>query len=581
MASWRDILTELQNQLESLERDLLLRDKELSFLREIDSVLTQAPFDLQLVFEKIMKGALDFTQGASGQLLIPNGSKLKIVWTSGKPAEVGATVDITDSVTGRAYLKKRWHNVPNVRKDKKYQKYLENMRSELAVPLMEGNIPIGIINLESPNLRAFKSHHIEMINTLAGQASLAIKIANLLEQLSFLLNTIGSGSAGDQPITGALKAVTDRAKELTGADGCQILLVKGNELLIRFSTDGADEGGRVSIFDSVSGRAVQKRHAIIRHDVSKDRRYQGILKDMHSELAVPVIVSDQVVGVLNVESKELAAFYPHDALMLQKFANQAGVLLTALSNSEQLAEAQHVIGSMWAMAAVGDRAGNLLHRFKNPISAISSIVGEIKEKCPMELENPFLKQRLDEIYDASVSAIKNVEEFSRDIAGRPPEEDEIIEIEPVKHVVGVLESLRKPSNVQMHKLFRSNVPKIKTLPGFDDIVYNLVRNALDALKAGGDLTIRVEPFYNKLANRLDGITIAVEDTGEGIPSERLREIFDFRTTKGLGKGTGFGLWWTKRFLDRVGGEIYPEYERSKGSKFTVFHPLYPKFRNGW
>jgi len=296
MNSWRDTLQKLNRQILVLEQESLLRDKELCFLREIDAVLAYSPISLDKVYQKIIDGALQFTHGASGQLLIPCGSKLKIVYTSENRITPGQSVEIHNSVTGRAYLKRRLQNVGDIRKDKNYQEFMQNMRSEIAVPLLDNKIPMGIINLESHKLRAFRRHDEEVLTTLAGQAVVAILIASLQEQLTLLFGALTHGTSPGGYINNALNTIVDKAKELTNADGCQLLLIKNNELLIRSSTNDKDVGRRFSLLNSISGSAVKSKKPIILKDVSKDKRYLAILKDMCSELAVPVIASNQVLA---------------------------------------------------------------------------------------------------------------------------------------------------------------------------------------------------------------------------------------------------------------------------------------------
>jgi signal transduction histidine kinase len=101
----------------------------------------------------------------------------------------------------------------------------------------------------------------------------------------------------------------------------------------------------------------------------------------------------------------------------------------------------------------------------------------------------------------------------------------------------------------------------------EQVLMNLVLNAIQAIKGGGVITIRTRLMDGACA-------IDVEDTGCGIPSHVLPRIFDpFFTTKGTGEGTGLGLSVSLGIIERHGGQILVESEVGKGTLFTVCLPL--------
>jgi signal transduction histidine kinase len=104
----------------------------------------------------------------------------------------------------------------------------------------------------------------------------------------------------------------------------------------------------------------------------------------------------------------------------------------------------------------------------------------------------------------------------------------------------------------------------------EQVLMNLVLNAVQAIKDGGAITIRTQA-------RNGECEVTVEDTGCGIPAHVLPHIFDpFFTTKGTGEGTGLGLSVSLGIVERHGGRIFVESEVGKGSVFTVCLPLAPE-----
>jgi signal transduction histidine kinase len=96
------------------------------------------------------------------------------------------------------------------------------------------------------------------------------------------------------------------------------------------------------------------------------------------------------------------------------------------------------------------------------------------------------------------------------------------------------------------------------------VTINLVVNALEAMKQGGTLTVRVRPDG-------DRVVMIVEDNGPGIASELLPNVFDpFFTTKEA--GTGLGLSIVRKIVDQHGGDVEIESERGKGARVVVSIP---------
>jgi signal transduction histidine kinase len=118
-------------------------------------------------------------------------------------------------------------------------------------------------------------------------------------------------------------------------------------------------------------------------------------------------------------------------------------------------------------------------------------------------------------------------------------------------------------------------PRVLALEGeIRQVVNNLVRNALDAMRPGGRLMIRLHPEHER-KNGCGGVRLTVADTGEGISSEIEAHLFEpFQTTKEL-TGTGLGLWVSKGIVEKHGGRIRMRTRRGvgHGTVFTVWLPV--------
>lgn len=103
---------------------------------------------------------------------------------------------------------------------------------------------------------------------------------------------------------------------------------------------------------------------------------------------------------------------------------------------------------------------------------------------------------------------------------------------------------------------------------FENILFTLAQNALQAMKGGGKLVIRAELAYTTQEEPF--VVIQVADTGPGIEGEKLTCLFQpFFTTKGDGEGTGLGLFLVRELVGRNGGKVLVSSFEGCGTTFTL------------
>jgi len=588
---WREVLDDLHTSviqsidrlrvtLEELERHEETTRSELEFLRSIDKELVDYFFDFSKVMDLIVAGACSLTQADSAQLLVPeNGGHLRIDWSTSKDL-IGKRLPIRESITGKALLKAHPVPVPDVRACAAYFQLRRETRSELAVPMVdkEGGV-LAVVNLESDKKGHFTDHHKELVLTLAGQAAIGFRNARLYRELISLLDTFSSIQE-EKRLRPLLTKVGEHTLELVKAEHCQVLAVYEDELVVEYTTGEEIPGvARVKTDNSVSGRALRTGKPIrfdnVQTDPAAKGLYQGVLGRMKSELAVPIIWYQEKLGVINVESAKARAFTPHDEHLLQLFAFLAAI---AIKNARSMQDAlwkNRVESELWALAQIGDAYGPLVHRLNTDAGMISANFNELWYKYgDLLAANDDLKEILEDI-EASAQRLAQLPSKLKQELQMVYSYEEIDILALLQEVIddfGVQPGIEFLTDFESHK-------KIHCTLQLRSALENLIRNSVEALEEmGGKIVITTRDWVTRPrvgGATFSGVEIRVSDTCGGIPDDQ--DIWGAGTTDKVTSGHyGFGLWWVRSFLDRVGGTVdvqsSAEVLGSVGCEFTIRLP---------
>ena len=229
------------------------------------------------------------------------------------------------------------------------------------------------------------------------------------------------------------------------------------------------------------------------------------------------------------------------------------------------------------LAAAGRMAVGLAHEIRNPLGAIRGAVQLLARELAAG-------SRLSEYTDVllrEVDRVNRIIETLLDLA-RP------VQLRPVPlNLHQLLERVallhEEAARERKVALVRRYDPSLPPILGDEDrllqVLHNLIKNALEAMKEGGTLTLTTRVSLNPLFGRVDlgsgqrgMVEVQVADDGSGIPSEARARIFDpFFTTKDHGLGLGLAL--CHRILEEHRGAIQVESEEGRGTTVTCFLPI--------
>ena len=227
------------------------------------------------------------------------------------------------------------------------------------------------------------------------------------------------------------------------------------------------------------------------------------------------------------------------------------------------------------MRLVGEMAAGLVHEVKNPLAGIkASIQILLQEGNALEEDRMILTAVLGEV-NRIESLMKSLLAFAR------PPKPQFVPVD-MNSVVESSIALSLPYSsvasgsrkaVDIVKQPDARLPMVTADPGqMQQVLLNLLMNAVEAMPEGGTLTVRTSPSAENQS--VQGIQIEITDTGKGIDEETRKKLFQpFFTTKR--KGTGLGLAVSKRFVEMHSGTISIHENPGGGTTFRIFLPCAP------
>jgi signal transduction histidine kinase len=510
---------------------------------------------------------------------------------SSDPAEIGYFIPIESSISGlvlsrhRPVLVNDLHSDPQLR-ERYFPRVVESGPagrapglSVVAAELTLDGDAIGVINVEAPPDVRFDQSHLDFVEAVAGQISMAISHAALFDEDNFRNATdrlLVEATRRDSDMV--MREVLDRilgalnSLAFVKPDAAEILFADPQDrdsLVVAYSTNSADMGVRVDVGSSVCGRAFRDGGTVLLPRAFEYEGYRPIVAGMRCEMAIPITFGGTnrfPIGVLNLESSRENAFSNVGQVLAERFARR---VVNAIAMTKIRADIDSELHDQ-LMVLAADQVLNAVHRINNYVGSIRAIVTDLLED--LESASPpdqaDVTARLQMISSNAEHTLEIPDELRRRIGAL----QEAVDVN--EQVVAGLDAVRIPKSIEVSTDLSPGLPNIPCT-ALDLVVENLALNAIKSMQnQPGSLTVTT--WLDERLPREPFIVITVKDTGVGMTKPELNRLFEPGQAARRGSGLGFGMMWVRGWVRRAQGLIEIESEPGAGTTVHIRFQIDPQ-----
>ncbi len=521
--------------------------------------------------------------------------------SSDKKLPANFTLKTDQGILGRVLSAQKTLYCANVDSDPNYIKAVDEVRSEVCIPIIAADSVKGVLDVESMDIDNFTPEDIATLEAIADILAVAIDNSYLFKQTMekaerlALIDNINRAISATLDLNSFFKVVAKAVADNAGYRWTLLIVPDGDSFSFKTgytpkAVAGISPGPVLELlnktlrkvmetgtpgFVGFSELASMKRPDLLQPLVEAGIRHMALL---------PIGSGDKTEAILTVGTSQPDGFSQQELSLLNdlalhlRIAWQNAQLYEQLKSAySQLQEAQDHMVQTEKLRALGEMSSGVVHDFNNILAAISGRTQILLRKLAKDSKNAdpeFILKNLSIIEKASNDGSHILSRISEFTKKKPTEKFVPINIDQI--IFDAIE-LTKPK-WHHHALsegkivdveFKRNGPFQTTGSPSElrEVFTNLINNAVDAMGSNGTIKISAKLKSENI------IEIIMEDNGHGMSSDVKKRIFEpFFTTKGS-KGTGLGLSVTYGIITRHSGNIEVESELGQGTKFKIEIPV--------
>jgi K+-sensing histidine kinase KdpD len=481
-------------------------------------------------------------------------------------AQVGARIAVGQGFAGRVAAERQPVVVENVDHADLVDPVLpaqQGVKSLLGVPLIVRDDVIGVLHVGSLVRREFDEGDVELTQLVADRTAVAIEHARLLESERAArmrlehVQAITDAALAHLEIDDLLAVLLPRIRTILDAQTCAVLLLdEQRQELVASAAVGIEEeverGVRIPLGKGFAGRVAAERRPVVFDDV--DDVLNPILREkgIKSLLGVPLLVRDQVIGVLHVGSLTRRTFTSDDADLLQLVAERVALAIERARIHEEVVLLDQLKLNFVAIAS---------HELRTPAASVYGVLATLVRRG-----DELAPETREELLRAGYEHGERLRRLIEQLLDLSRLDAHAIGVEPkplVLHSVLTdiaLAAVPKGTPVQIE--VPPDVAVVADALVLDRVVSNVLINAVRY----GEPPIRVTA-----EQRDRHIRIAVEDEGPGISDELQPRLFERFAHGDEARGSGLGLAIARAYARAHGGDlVYSPGKR--GARFELIVP---------
>ncbi len=334
------------------------------YLLEVADAVNRT-LDLNTLLQRVaemLKRVIDYEIFAI-LLLNEKTQELRVRFQVGHPPEVAERIRIKvgQGVTGQAVQRRGTVLVNDVAAEENFINSAPGVRSELAAPLIAKNRVIGVIDVEAAQPGAFTEEHKRLLTLFASRIATGIENARLYTRVSrqarqlTLLTEISRELTSILNVDQLLKRIAELVTRIIDYQMFSILLLDPSGTLLQhcFSlrfNESVKLKHEIPLGVGLVGYAAQHKQAVLVPDVSKDPRYIKANPETRSELCIPLIYKDNVIGVLDIEHTRRGYFTEDHVSTMTTLAAQVAIAIENATLYERIARQEKRLEQDLALA---------------------------------------------------------------------------------------------------------------------------------------------------------------------------------------------------------------------------------------